>query len=200
MPLSRRMSAALIRHAWQRQRWPLLVSALALLTMIGSVTGLLDFDWLRRLWTGQLDPLVSLATLLIAMLVWFSDARRNWLAGLPCKLTVVFAYQKKERIRCERADLASPADIRAMGQQLGRQMCQGEALRIALPRFQVTGGAPEEGADHGIYRHYQVVFELLELPDCMQALAPDAILIWRPPFAGDPEIEEPTPAAAAPAD
>jgi hypothetical protein len=176
------MAISLIRNALARQRWILLVSILLLLAFAATLFGIADISQVGTTWSSKIEPIISLATFLVALLVWMADAVNGWRDSLPCKLTAAFAYDGREVMRCERADLASEADSRAMGQQLGRQMSDGNDLSIALPAFEVSGGAPEEGDDGTIYRHYRIDFRLLKLPERVKDLAENETLVWAPPF------------------
>lgn len=74
-------------------------------------------------------------------------------------------------------NLSSEAEIRAMGQQLGAQMCGERNLSIRLPTFDISGGRPEEGEQGAIYKHYQVRFWLENPCKRIAAIPEDKILL-----------------------
>jgi len=178
----KKMQQSFWNHLMMAQRWPLVVSALLILALAGAVRGWHGIDAIGDVWADKFDPLISLATLLVAVLVWWGEARQDWIASLPCKLTAVFVHNQRTLMICELADLASEADIRAMGQQLGRTMNGGQDLKLALPAFRKSGGMPEVGENGEIYRHYTIRFQLLEAPAIAATLAPGEAWVWRPPF------------------
>jgi hypothetical protein len=188
MALTRQMTTSLLHHAIVRRQWPPLILGVLALALGAALLGVLDVGQVRTLWSGSVEPFINLATFLVAMLVWFADAYRGWRESLPCRLTAVFVCDGRELMRCERAALAAPADIRAMGQQLGQSMNNNQRLNLMVPTFEVSGGAPEEGADGSVYCHYRVRFGLLERPASLPALGPDQMLVWRAPFERGPEV------------
>lgn len=158
-----------------------------------SGLGIQDAVKLRDRWNDWIDPVVGFATLLVAILVWWGEARQDWLASLQCKLTAVFFLEGREVMRCERANLASEADIRALGQQLGLQMNHNQSLRINAPAIRSLHGEPEGNAQGEIYRHWTVEFPLLELPQVMSGAAMEEVLVWTPPFNEKPQLSRHAP-------
>ena len=132
------------------------------------------------------DPLISLLTLGVAFFIWLGQLRRAWEEYLPNRLTVHFYYQEREVMRCEKAYLANESDIRALGQHIGGQMTEESFLKFILPRVEIS--QPETNSKER-YIHYTVQFHLRELPAKLQSLRDNEVLVWRPPFTSEPQIE-----------
>ena len=102
-------------------------------------------------WVGFVDNWISILTFLVALLIWYTTMRRNYRNDLPNRLTVKFVLDGRQIARCEDAYLTDPADIRAWGMQIGKQMFHSELLlepffHLDIPRvvFPVDGSAPFE--------------------------------------------------------
>ncbi|MDD5037492.1 MAG: hypothetical protein PHE55_22420 [Methylococcaceae bacterium] len=137
-------------------------------------------------WNNFLDPIVGLGTLFTAIAVWFGEMNQDWLSSLPKQLTVEFYYQGRLFMRCENADLASEADIRALGQQIGGQMAakdeksKPELLLLKAPAIQYSDG--KLNSDNTALC-YQAIFELTALPEKLEQIKDDNVhLYWTPPF------------------
>ena len=144
-------------------------------------------DETNKLWNDYLNTLFCFATLMVALAVWFGEAHEDWKAALPCKLTAIFIYETKEVIRCNHADLSSEGDMRALGQSIGSQMCNGSQLSIKMPEIQRTSGELETDSDGNVFHHYTILFTLRELPKGTQL---GKVLLWKPPFELDPQLVE----------
>ncbi|MCA9750446.1 MAG: hypothetical protein KC414_15150 [Romboutsia sp.] len=79
-------------------------------------------------WTNIIDPLVTLLTVSITIIVYLTNARKNWEDNLEKRLTVHFMYKDKYMMSCIQAFLTGTGDIRQWGQQIGRQMNGGKNL------------------------------------------------------------------------
>ncbi len=99
------------------------------------------------------DPLISLLTLGFAFFIWLGQLHRAWEEYLPNRLTVHFYYDGREVMRCVKAYLANESDIRALGQQIGMQMAEGEMLSFIAPRVEIS---PPETNSKERYTHYTV--------------------------------------------
>ena len=148
----------------------------------------LNITTVRDAWMSSVEPLIGIATLLVALLVWWGEARQDWLTTMPSKLTAIFLFNGRIVMRCELANLASVADIRALGQQLGKQMNKTKDLRINAPAIRSFGGEPEIDSQGVVYRHWTVEFPLLELPEAVKNAGTNEILSWVPPFDEEPKI------------
>jgi hypothetical protein len=138
-------------------------------------------------WWDWIDPLISLLTLGVAFFIWVGQLRRAWEEYLPNRLTVHFYYNGREVMRCEKAYLANESDIRALGQHIGGQMADVNYLRLIPPRVEIS--QPETNSEER-YVHYTVRFHLSELPSKLQNLQPNEVLVWRPPFDEEPQVEQ----------
>ena len=157
-----------------------------------SATGI-ELATAGKFWTDNLDPFVSMAVLIIALALWFREIRQDWRSSLPCRLTVVFQHDDgsgaREVMRCERAGLAGEGETRALAQQIGAQMIKGR-LDFCAPSVTYGGWQIEDDNEGIVYRHYSVTLRLLELPAILADLPREKILVWRPPFNGDPKSED----------
>lgn len=149
-----------------------------------------------------LDPLLGLLTLLIAILVWIIQVRREWEDNLPKRLTVQFDYGGRIMMKCEEAMLVGESDIRNWGQQIGQQMSFGTFLKfdpyikLEQPKIKYNKTWRE------YYKHYIATFYLTELPDLPKP--PDAAtkaeyeenfnkghcLIWSPEYGEDKTVRK----------
>ncbi|MDC0994070.1 hypothetical protein OAR16_00530 [bacterium] len=84
----------------------------------------LSSDW----WNNYWGAVTGVITLVVALLLWWSDMRRLWLESLPMILDAEYVHENHVVMRCTGARLAGAADIRALAQQIGRQMAGGELM------------------------------------------------------------------------
>lgn len=176
---------AIINHALRGYRIPALIVFLILFAFlcdwIGDV-GLLKAG--RKLWQEGWDLYPGVATLLVALVVWFGEAKEDWLNELPKKLTVTFKYGEKDVMWCRYADLANAADMRALAQQIGLQMAKVERLNFVAPLIKQDGGEIEKTEDGGYIRHYHLHVLLTDMPAKLAEEVKEgkAVLVWEPPF------------------
>jgi hypothetical protein len=137
-------------------------------------------------WWDWIDALISLLTLGTAFFIWMGQLRRAWEEYLPNRLTIHFYYNGREVMRCEKAHLTNESDIRALGQQIGMQMAGGTMLSFIAPQVEI---APPETNPKERYIHHVARYYLRELPNQLQNLGADKVLVWRPPFDTGPQIE-----------
>lgn len=86
-------------------------------------------------WTNVIDPIITLLTVSITLLVYFSNAKRDWENQLPKKLTVHFIHQDKYVMSCIHASLTGESDIRQYGQQIGSQIASDKPNEAARLKF-----------------------------------------------------------------
>ena len=134
-----------------------------------------DLNW----WAKWADPIVGMGTFLLALLIGLLQFRDDWEESLEKRLTVIFKYQDREVMVCKKAHLTAEGDIRQLGQQIGGQMSNSrlkfKANSIVSQRL---GVAPNEFQKGKFILHYQVEFELTELPNnTFQSMN----LIWHEP-------------------
>lgn len=162
----------LLKHEYGRVWFAILV------VVASSLAGLLlpgywdTTPW--KFWTAIADA----TTLMVAVVVWYSEAQGRRQAQLPRRLTVEFLWKRpndeadyKVALRCDRVPLAHPGDARAWAQQLARQMNGGVNLEFGV-HFENTG--PTKVRDtHGEYMHYTVTFYLRRLTGYAEECAKD---------------------------
>ena len=161
-------------------------------------------------WNDNYNAYAGLATLLVALAVWFGDVYDDWLDNLPKKLTVRFELKGRLILECRRAGLSGLGDSRALAQQIGKQMVRGQDLNFVAPAIKQMGGAVCYETDTGHYRDYHLTVILLDLEPYthpkiktappslddtyfIQVVAPaiinkTAYLSWAPPFDSRPEL------------
>ena len=92
---------------------------------------ILQTEWqfsisLKDVWNEIFNHVVGIATVIVAVAVWFAELTEEWREQLPKRLTVNFVYlnnkELKTVMRCEKAHLSDIADVRALGQQIGSQL------------------------------------------------------------------------------
>ncbi len=139
-------------------------------------------DDIKNKWNNEIDPVVGFATLLVAFSVWINETISSWKNSLPKKLTVIFIFEGKEVMRCNYAHLDHEADIRNLGQQIGRQMNKTKldfyAPKIKRERGHICTEKQE------VFMHYKVEFTLTEWP---KNLNKKECMIWEPPFDAPPK-------------
>jgi hypothetical protein len=64
-------------------------------------------------WLTNLQSFMGIATLLVAILVWYGEMCSNWEASLPKKMSVFFFYAGRPVIVCRYVWLADASDLRA---------------------------------------------------------------------------------------
>ncbi len=191
--MSIRESIAILRYS-ARTRKPFYVVAFLLFgfTSWELLTGWRVTGVIGPYWSEKIDPLVSLATLFIAWSVWRGEIVEEWKRAIPKKLTVVFSYKGDQKMRCNHADLSSEADIRALSQQIGRQMADGVRLDFVAPAIKLKVSEPCQDTETGsFFRPYLAEFELSELPGISKVagLGKGERLVWEHPFSSEPVIQ-----------
>jgi len=190
---------AIFKYAFAKRLWFLILISLVFLFIF------LDYpfnQWnelkiLIKFWNGFISSLIGITTLFVALSVWGAELMQDWRNDLPKKLTVIFRYDGKEVMRCNRAELFSEADIRSLGQQIGRQMAGGGRvdLDFAAPSVKQTKKEISSDKETGFFMDYEVVFDLTELPGILKPertelpriVKPEKCLLWEPPFSEKPQ-------------
>lgn len=126
---------AVVGYALKKQ--PIMLGAIVVLSAV--TFALLWRIQLPESWASVWDPALSIVTLLAALVVWLSEARREWEQNLTLQLTVRFTHPDshhpdKHVMLCERAPMLG-AEARAFAIALGQQM--------AIPPGSPAGSKPE---------------------------------------------------------
>ena len=171
-----------------KRSWVFGVLLVLIICAMSAVYGGLSMGDINNFWDNKLNTVFSFSTLLVALALWFWETHQDWVASLPCKLTAAFLFNRKEVMRCDEAELFSEADMRALGQQLGAQMNNGNNLKMKSPAILRSGGLLKVDVDGKIYRHWTIAFTLTELPDVVKNIPNDQFLLWSPPFDKVPEL------------
>jgi hypothetical protein len=143
----------------------------ALLWIAGVIASCVLYGFFGHLEALEnLNILCSLATLIAAGVIGWSQAGESMKAKWPKRLTVEFLHPEDSRfpgrvaLRCRMVYLAGESDIRAWAQQIGSQMA-------GVPRLDFDPGILQApGRDDRLHdgtpcRHYAVTFRLTALPD-----------------------------------
>ena len=113
-------------------------------------------------WTNWWDPVITVATLVVAVLLSVRAAMNAWEERLEKRLDVHCTYNGRYVASCWEASLAHEGDIRPWAQQIGGQMFGVRTLQFTVtPAFP----PPENRRDHtGTRRVYSIEIELTEDP------------------------------------
>lgn len=125
-----RVSGALKHHRWQ------FVGLLLLLAGLGWWFSDRLFPFSADALWEWLDPVSGIMSLVLTFVVLYNQAYQRWEDGLEKRLDVDFVLkgQDKPIIQVKNAFLAGEADIRAWGQQLGRQIMGDMHLDLSWDR------------------------------------------------------------------
>lgn len=147
-----------IKYTWKN-------SAIQILIVLGFSLLVVFLIWnqctpsksLQETFANFLDPGIAFGTLLIAVLVWGNEKRRNWHSYLPKKLNVIYLLKEDGEWKMEAciwdAPLAGESDIRAWGQSIGQ-------TSLGMGRLPFTGFRIVEQGRKGTDYYYGVLFFL----------------------------------------
>jgi hypothetical protein len=112
------------KFAKEQRLVQLMLNAIIVLVVIATI--LLQPN-LGDFWEKSVGTISSIATFFIAIFLWFNDLSRDWKDSLEKRLFVDFNYKDSNGVvitamECLGASLSGESDIRAWGQQIGRQM------------------------------------------------------------------------------
>ena len=140
-------------------------------------TSLEDLNW----WAKWADPIVGMGTFLLALLIGALQLREDWEESLPKRLTVIFKLDGREVMVSKKAHLTAEGDIRNLGQQIGSQMNNNAHLKFKANDIESKrlGVELNEFQSGQYFVHYQVEFELTELPSYSKFQTTN--LIWHEP-------------------
>lgn len=111
-------------------------------------------------WWDWAEPIIGCLTLGTAFSVWLGELRQDWENNLPKRLNIYFHYNGNNRLVCTGLRVAAEGDIRALAQQVGKQM-NGNIL-LDFDPF-ITQEKDRIIIQQGkIFKEYTLRFELLE--------------------------------------
>lgn len=170
--------------AYKNHRWPIILTGLFLvLGIIDWLSGWLVLDSFKTRWNSDIDQIVSLATLMIALFVWYGEIAQDWKNNLPKRLTVRFENEQSQLVMlCIKAHLSDVADIRALGQQIGLQISGEKMLAFRVPFVKRNAGDILYDPEIGHFLHYKVTFTLTKPP---AGLSPGQYKLWQAPFGAE---------------
>lgn len=142
-----------------RSRWPTL--------LLTAFAAMVAWMWIQPfsenpesdVW-NNLQPVVGIATLLVAIGVWIGELRQDWNRQLPRRLNVYFMANKKPLLVCKNALLPGEHDIRNLGQQILSQMSRIRLLDFDAARIQAKE-LPNVVLIDGAYKPFQLVIHYL---------------------------------------
>ncbi len=181
----RNLIAAQGAFIWKNQWIPLIITLIVLILFWVDYGSKWTFaDELKNRWNTDIDQVVSFATLMVALLVWYGEIVENWKQTLPKRLTVKFNSESGQLLLlCEKAVLSHEADIRNLGQQIGSQMCENDRkLEFCAPAIEPTSEGICYDKAIGCYLHYSVCFTFTELPNALKMLSTGQFIKWEAPF------------------
>jgi|GEM_PF-1661459 len=161
------MNTSIVRYLksnWKSfQVWFPLLIAILLLAVLGII--LANTANLKIIYDPYVDPIVAIITAVTALIIGFSQSKKNWEESLPKRLTVHFMYNGKCQLSCYEAYLSGTADIRMWSQQIGSQMI-GQGMLSFFPY--IDSKPPQIEKSHEIHQGmqsedimlYQVTFYL----------------------------------------
>jgi len=159
---------SMAKFLWQEEGRLLLIRLVVPIVVAVVVLPLFGVDWWK-----YASAIFGTLTLVLAACIWIGQMVDRWRASLPKELSVSFNFQDRLVMRCERAYLASEADIRAWAQQLGAQMATKEGCGMARLSFRpdiVQEPARVERLDGQYVLSYEVRYNLREVPDNLKEL------------------------------
>lgn len=124
-------------------------------------------------WWGFVEPVLAVVVVAVALMIWMGEARQDLENSLPKRLNVRFVDMSGNLImRCRGAYLAGEGDIRAWGQQIGRQMAGNRDQLEFYPDIRQEPGelrevteTDEVGISSTIkVKEYTVTFRLRDIP------------------------------------
>ena len=142
-------------------------------------------DAVNTFWNEYPGTFTSILTLGVAGAIWFTELREEYLNALPKRMTVSFTYTEGDTEKlvmiCNRAFLFGESDMRALAQQIGRQMSDSHlSMKPMLDNVTSETTTDEAGAP---IMHYKATIVLRELPPKIAEVYENRqVRVWNPPF------------------
>ena len=157
--LTTHVADALI-HGFKRQRWIFLsgIAAVGVVLVLARGAGALGTGWWQ--W---FEPVWWILSITVTCAIWLGENLENWEATRPMTLTALFEYGGKVVLLGEDVPLAGEADIRALGQQIGKSMNDDRLLALDLYTRPIECRIDGSGA--AAVRRFTVRFGLREVPE-----------------------------------
>lgn len=157
-----------LNYFWKESKWEVFIAVLfTSLTLIwvgktndGSPFYVGDMSCWYSAW---IDPVITIATLLVAIFVWVDSRLEAWKKSLPKKLDVHFVFDGKYILSCYNANLVGEHDIRALGQQIGAQM-NGSNLDF-YPMVSTSQPKIKKTGSNKSFLGFEVSFTLKKMPE-----------------------------------
>ena len=138
--------------------------------------GLFIFQVIKPSLWDTAEKVISIVTLSVAIFVSYQQGKEEWLREyLTKRFSGEFYFNDKKVIEFKNALLPNEGDIRALAQQIAKQMVNGNISFVA-PEVKVEGPNVNKKEK---YIHYKITFYLLELPKDVDE---DETLTWKSPF------------------
>lgn len=154
-------------YALKKDKTIIAIAALVLLIASALFIGLFIGNYKIDQWSNIIDPIVTLITVSTALLVYFSNSKKDWENSLEKRLTVHFEWNGKFLMTCHEAYLSNESDIRAWGQTIGSQMTKNTSLKF-YPFISENKKSNNIFYDEKInqeYKLYEVTFHLINIDE-----------------------------------
>ncbi|MDD4352799.1 MAG: hypothetical protein PHU71_07555 [Candidatus Gracilibacteria bacterium] len=172
---SRLRNKLILKYAWQHQRLQICAAiGFFIFVIIGSIflselhlptttsetpKGLIG-------WLINAQSIISIGTLLVALLVWWGETQEDWIDSLSKKLSVFFFFEDCPLIVCRYVWLAGADEIRTWGQQVAKQAQPSSSNQPNLdfyPDVETREPILLLGPNDEVWKHYSVCFRLSKL-------------------------------------
>lgn len=176
---------AQLKFAYLNYKFLMFIPVVFLVFLISDwVVGWVYLHDLKVRWNSDIDQIVSLATLMVALFVWYGEIVEDWKNNLPKRLTLRFENDQGELVLlCIKAHLSDVADMRTLGQQIGSQMCDNNRnLEFRAPYIIQSTGKVLYDREIGYFQLYCATFTFTNLPNC---LTPGQYREWQAPFRAE---------------
>jgi hypothetical protein len=174
------------KYAWKTKKWIIIFAFFLLLISVPILIFIKENGGINNEW-NVFDPVISVLTLIVAVIIWISELYQEAQKNLPKRFTVIFKHNDIQVMICNEAYLSGENDIRAWGQQIGRQMSKNQSLDFNpdIQQTQTEIRTIIENKKKIKVNHYTVTFQLRELSPYLKYLcersAEYPLIVW-PPF------------------